>query len=131
MGSLEWLAATALMTALFWVPYATERMVSLGILGALKPLTPEAEARQAMWAQRARQIHYNAIENLVVFSTLVLIAYAVGKVAEHTVLISAQLYFWARLVHFFAGTFAVIGVRSLAFFVGVGCQVAVAVEIFS
>jgi hypothetical protein len=43
MTALEWLAAVALMTALFWVPYVLERMVALGVLGAMKP---------AFWSRR-------------------------------------------------------------------------------
>lgn len=45
MSALEWLAATALMTALFWVPYVLERMVSLGVIGTMKPVDPEDELK--------------------------------------------------------------------------------------
>ena len=55
MTSLEWLAAVAVMTALFWVPYILERMVSLGIFGALKNVEPEEELKQALWARRAKR----------------------------------------------------------------------------
>ncbi len=52
MNALEWLAATALMTALFWVPYVLQRMVALGIVGAMRPVEPEDELKQALWARR-------------------------------------------------------------------------------
>ena len=102
MTSLEWLAASALMTALFWVPYVLERMLALGVFGALKPVEPEDELKQALWARRAKRAHYNAVENLVVFSTLVLVAAAMGK-AE----------------------------AALAYLTGFAAQIIVAIEIFT
>jgi uncharacterized MAPEG superfamily protein len=130
MSALEWLAATALMTALFWVPYVLERMVALGVLGAMKPVDPEDELKQSVWARRAKRAHYNAVENLAVFATLVLVAFAMGKGEQHEILVASQVYFWARLVHFPAGAFGVTGIRTLAFLAGFGAQVAVALRIF-
>ncbi|MEM7434016.1 MAG: MAPEG family protein [Myxococcota bacterium] len=130
MTSLEWLAATALMTGVLWVPYVLQRMLALGVLGALKPVGPEEIARQAVWAQRARNAHYNAIENLAVFATLVLVAQAMGKADEPQIVLASQVYFWARLVHFPALTFGMTGVRTTAFLVAFGAQIAVALRIF-
>jgi uncharacterized MAPEG superfamily protein len=130
MTSLEWLAASALMTALFWVPYILERMVALGVFGALKTVEPEDEAKQALWARRAKRAHYNAVENLTVFATLVLVAQAMGKADGSQVVLAAQLYFWARLVHFPSLTLGLPGVRTLAFLAGFAAQVMVAIEIF-
>jgi uncharacterized MAPEG superfamily protein len=131
MTTLQWLAATALMTALFWVPYILERMVSLGIVGALRPVDPEQILKQALWAQRARRAHYNGVENLVVFATLVLVAQAMGAADDSQVLLAAQVYFWARLVHFPALTFGIPGVRTLAFLAGFAAQIVVALKIFA
>ncbi len=130
MNSLEWLAAAAIMTALFWVPYILERSVALGLIGALKPVDPEHELQQALWARRAKRAHYNAVENLVVFATLVLVAQAMGIGDGAQVLLAAQLYFWARLVHYPALTLGLPGVRTLAFLAGFAAQVIVAIEIF-
>ena len=96
MSALQWLAAAALMTALLWVPYVLERMVALGVIGAMKPVDPEDELKQALWARRAKRAHYNAVENLAVFATLVLVAFTMGKGAEPGILIATQVYFWAR-----------------------------------
>jgi uncharacterized MAPEG superfamily protein len=131
MTALEWLAAAALMTALLWVPYVLERMVALGVIGALKPLDPEDLLKQALWARRAKRAHYNAVENLAVFATLVLVAFAMGKLEEPGILVATQVYFWARLIHFPAAAFGVPVVRTLAFLAGFGAQVAVALRIFS
>ena len=131
MTALEWLAAAALMTALFWVPYVLERMVALGVMGAMKPVDPEDELKQALWARRAKRAHYNGVENLAIFATLVLVAFAMGKGDEHGILVASQVYFWARLIHFPAGAFGLTGVRTMAFLVGFGAQIAVAIAIFS
>lgn len=131
MTSLEWLAASALMTALFWVPYVLERMVALGVFGALKPVDPEDELKQALWARRAKRAHYNAVENLVVFATLVLVASAMGKADAAQVQMAAPLYFWARLVHFPALTLGLPVVRTLAYLAGFAAQIIVAIEIFT
>lgn len=131
MSALEWLAAAALMTGFLWVPYVLERMVALGVLGTMKPVDPEDEAKQALWARRAKRAHYNGVENLAVFATLVLVAYAMGKGEGHSILVASQVYFWARLVHFPAGAFGLTGIRTMAFLVGFGAQVAVALAIFS
>jgi uncharacterized MAPEG superfamily protein len=130
MSALEWLAATALITALFWVPYVLERMVSLGVIGAMKPVDPEDELKQALWARRAKRAHYNGVENLVVFATLVLVAFAMGKGDAPGISTAAQVYFWARLIHFPAGAFGITGIRTVAFLVGFGAQVVVALRIF-
>ena len=131
MTSLQWLAAAALMTAVFWVPYVLERMVALGIIGTFKTLEPEDELKQALWARRAKRAHYNAVENLVVFATLVLVAQAMGAGDEAKMLLATQLYFWSRLIHFPALTFGIPVVRTLAYFGGFAAQIMVAIEIFS
>lgn len=131
MSALQWLAASALMTTLFWVPYVLERMVALGIMGALKPVDPEDELKQALWARRSKRGHYNAVENLVVFATLVLVAFAMGKGEEPGILAATQVYFWARLVHFPAISFGLPGIRTVAFLVAFGAQIAVALRIFT
>jgi uncharacterized MAPEG superfamily protein len=118
------------MTALLWIPYVLERMMALGVLGALRPVDPEDLLKQALWAQRGKRAQYNAIENLAVFATLVLVAQAVGKADDPQVLLATQVYFWARLVHFPAQTFGIAGVRTIAFLTGFGAQIAVALRIF-
>ena len=129
MTSLQWLAATALMTALLWMPYVLQRMAALGIMRTLQPVDPEDELKQAVWALRSKRAHYNAVENLAVFGTLVLIAAAMGKADTPAIAMWAQVYFWARLIHFPAQTFGLPGVRTLAFLTGFAAQIAVALQV--
>ncbi|HSN84739.1 MAG TPA: MAPEG family protein [Polyangiales bacterium] len=130
MTPVEWLAASAVLTALLWIPYVLERMVSLGIVGTLKPVDPEDELKQRLWARRAKRAHYNAVENLVVFATLVLVAQTMGQGEDAQVLFATQSYFWARVVHFPALTMGWTGIRTLAFLATFAAQVMVALRIF-
>ena len=118
------------MTAVLWVPYILERVVALGLVGALRPFDPESYTRQAIWAQRAKRAHYNAVENLAVFATLVLVAQAMGLGDDPRILLAAQIFFWARLVHFPALAFGIPGVRTVAFLAGFAAQVMVGIQIF-
>ena len=74
--------------------------------------------------------HYNAVENLVVFAALVLVANAVGAKSEATAL-ACVIYFWARVAHLLAYTFAIPWVRTIAFTVGWGCQITLACRILA
>ncbi|MGH8399738.1 MAG: MAPEG family protein [Gammaproteobacteria bacterium] len=122
-----WLAATAIMTGLFFLPYVLDRMMVLGIMGTLKnpgdhdkPLHP--------WAQRAKRAHYNAVENLVVFAALVAAAQFAGVSTELTAW-GCMLYFWARLAHYVVYTLGIPVLRTLCFFAGFIGEVMIAVAL--
>jgi uncharacterized MAPEG superfamily protein len=80
------------------------------------------------WATRMKAAHYNAVENLVVFAALVLIANAAGISNEITVM-ACNVYFWARVVHLLSYTMAIPWVRTLAFAAGWVCQVAIILQL--
>jgi uncharacterized MAPEG superfamily protein len=67
----------------------------------------------------------NAVENLVIFATLVLAAQA-ANVTNNVTATACVVYFWARVVHLGAYTLAVPWVRTLAFAVGFFAQAAIA-----
>ncbi|HVS12451.1 MAG TPA: MAPEG family protein [Thermoanaerobaculia bacterium] len=123
---LWYLAAVALLTAVLWVPYTVNLIAVRGLRDAVG--YPENPAPLASWAQRLKKAHYNAVENLVVFAPLVLVAHLVEASGEATAL-ACQVYFWARVVHALAYTFAVPLVRTLAFVTGWGAIVALAWQI--
>jgi len=50
------------------------------------------------WVGRAMRAHRNMLENLVLFTALVLTAVVAGRTNEMT-LLGAQLFVWARLVY--------------------------------
>ena len=93
-----WLTATILITALFWVPYVLNRIAVCGLSGALSGSIPDMSLVPG-WAQRAARAHQNAIENLVLFAALVLLAQTQG-VASTLLAGVTEAYFFTRLVHF-------------------------------
>lgn len=126
--SLTYLTLVAAFTGLMWVPYILDRIAVRGLMDAVGyPANPKA---QSPWAQRLMKAHANAVENLVVFATLVLVAHAVD-VANATIASACAVYFWARVIHALAYTFAVPWVRTLAFTVGFFCQAVIAWQLFA
>jgi uncharacterized MAPEG superfamily protein len=121
--SLTWVTA---LTAVLWMPYILNMIVVRGLLDAVG--YPQDPKPLSGWAAKMKAGHANAIENLVVFATLVLIANAAGVSNDVTVL-ACEIYFWARLVHVVAYTFAVPWLRTLAFVAGFGCQVALFLQV--
>ena len=131
MTALYWLGLTGVMTALFWMPYVLNRFVVLGIWGSMQNPAPGDNERLAAWAQRTRHAYANAVENLAVFVTLVLVAHGLGVSTQGAVVLAAQIYFWARLVHFVVYAMGLPGLRTVAFLAGFGAQIMVALAILS
>ena len=123
---LMWLTWVTALTAVMWVPYILNTLAVRGLVDAVgypddpKPLAP--------WAQKMKAAHYNSVENLVVFATLVLIATAAG-ISNATTELACQVYFWARVVHVLAYTFAIPWVRTISFAIGWGCQIALILQL--
>lgn len=123
---LMWLTWVTALTAVIWIPYILNMIGVRGLVDAVG--YPEDPKPLAPWAQKMKAAHANAIENLVVFATLVLVANAAG-VSNATTELACQVYFWARVVHLAAYTFAIPWVRTLAFAVGFACQVALILQL--
>ena len=115
-AELFWLAATALMTALFWLPYVLERVAARGLWAAHDNPAPNA-APASPWARRAMAAHANAVENLAVFAPLVLVVVMASRGSAMTAG-AAAVYFFARLAHFAVYAAGVPVLRTLAFAVG-------------
>jgi len=120
---LTWVTA---LTAVIWVPYILNAIMVRGLIDAVG--YPANPAPLAPWAARMKAAHANSIENLVVFAALVLVADSVGVSNDVTVM-ACQVYFWARVVHLAAYTFAIPWVRTVAFVVGFGCQAALVLQL--
>jgi uncharacterized MAPEG superfamily protein len=123
---LKYLTWVTLLTALIWMPYILNLISVRGLLDAVG--YPENPKPLSSWAARMKHAHANAIENLVVFATLVLTAHVAGVSSEATVLASA-VYFWARVLHLVSYTIRTPWVRTLAFAAGFGCQLTFAWQI--
>ena len=121
--SLTWVTA---LTAIMWMPYILNMIAVRGLMDAVG--YPEDPKPLSGWAAKMKAAHSNAVENLVVFAALVLIADA-ANVSNATTVLACQLYFWARLVHFLSYTFAIPFVRTISFAIGFGCQVALILQL--
>jgi uncharacterized membrane protein YecN with MAPEG domain len=125
---LFWLALTATMTGLFWIPYILHRAILLGLAGALGTPMMYAPPIEAEWAQRAKRAHANGVENLVVFTALIAVAEFAG-ISNQTIAFAAALYFWTRLGHYIVLTLGIPYARTLIWTVGWVCQMIIAWQV--
>ena len=125
-SELTYLTWVVVLTGVIWIPYILNPIKVRGLMDAVgyptdpPPLSP--------WATKMKAAHYNAIENLVVFAALVLIASAAGISNDVTVM-ACEVYLWARVIHVVSYTMAVPFLRTLAFTVGFACQVALVLQL--
>ncbi len=120
---LYWMTATAVLTALLWMPYVLNLMAERRLMGALR--NPSGEPMQAAWARRAKAAHTNAVENLAVFAPLA-IAVSVLGVGTAATATASLVYFCARAAHYVIYTAGVPVLRTLTFTVGLVCQLVLA-----
>jgi uncharacterized MAPEG superfamily protein len=125
---LTYLALVTALTGLMWIPYVLDRVAGWGIPDTVG--YPENPKPQSPWARRMKAAHANAVENLVVFAALVLAA-SIAGISNGATMFAAALYFWSRLVHVIAYTFAVPWVRTLAFAGGFVAQVILAWQLLA
>lgn len=118
-AELTYLVWVTALTAVMWVPYILDRIAVRGVIDAVG--YPENPKPQSAWAKRMMAAHANAVENLVIFAALVLAAHAAG-ISNHITVLACAIYFWARVVHLLAYTFAVPWVRTLSFAVAFVAQ---------
>ena len=127
-SELLYLTLVTVLTGVLWVPYILDRLMVRGLLDAVGyPSNPKP---QSPWAQRLLKAHANAVENLVVFAPLILVANAVGMTGP-AIATSAAIFFWARLVHALAFAFAIPWVRTLAFTAGFLAEVSIAWQLLA
>jgi uncharacterized MAPEG superfamily protein len=124
---LRYLALVSVLTAVLWVPYILNEIMVRGLMDAVA--YPENPKPLARWAQRLKAAHYNAVENLVVFAALVLVANAAG-IHDPAIATAAVIYFWARVVHAVVYALAIPWLRTLSFLVGFAMQIWIACVIF-
>lgn len=124
---LYWLVLTVLLTSVIFVPYILNRMKEHGIWPAVWNPQPDTRPK-APWAERMMRAHANAVENLVVFAPLVL-ALQVTGVSTSATATASMVYFFARLAHVLLYTFAVPLLRTVAFVIGFGCQLTLALTL--
>jgi uncharacterized MAPEG superfamily protein len=125
---LFWLVATLVLTGLLWLPYTLDRCAKRGLWGAMDNPKP-GDTPQAPWAMRLYFAHTNAVENLIIFAPLVLVLDSLNLSSRVTE-VACAVYFWSRLVHALVYAIGIPVLRTLAFLVGFGAQVALVLAIF-
>jgi len=125
---LTYLALVTTLTALMWIPYILNMIMVRGLMDAVG--YPDDPAPLAPWAANMKAAHANAVENLVVFAALVLIANAAG-VSNAATALACEVYLWTRIVHFIAYSARIPWVRTVAFVVGFGCQITLAWQLLA
>jgi uncharacterized MAPEG superfamily protein len=124
---LLYLALTALVTALMWIPYVLNAFVVRGIWGTMA--NPSADAKPlSAWATRLKNAHANAVENLVIFAALILTLNAL-EISNNTTVTAAIVFFWARLAHYVIYGLGIAGLRTVAFLIAWACLIALAVQV--
>lgn len=121
---LFWLTLTVTMTALLWMPYIVNRMIEMGVMGALSNPSFD-QPPKAAWAERMMNAHSNAVENLVIFAPLV-VALAIAGTSLPGTIAACKLYFFARLTHFIVYTLGIPFIRTVAFLAGFVAQMKLA-----
>ena len=125
---LFWLVVTVAMTGLIWLPYILDRLIVRGLIPTMANPGPN-DKPQSAWAQRMMAAHDNAVQNLVVFAPLVLVAQSIGAL-NPTTAFACALYFWSRLAHVIVYTLGIPVLRTLAFTGGFIAQALLVLVIF-
>lgn len=120
IASLVWVST---FTAVLWIPYVLNRIVVRGIASTVG--YPADPPPLAPWAQRLRAAHANAVENLIVFTSLILAAQTM-EVSTPLVAVAGTLYLWSRVLHAVVYTLGVPWLRTIAFTGGFVAQMMVA-----
>ncbi len=113
---LTWLAYTAVLTALLWIPYIAGLTMTAGPItaeGYRDPTPPELPA----WVKRCYRAHLNAVESLAPFAVLIIIGHLAGASNDMTAF-WAMVFFLARLAHAVVYWMGIPYIRTVAFTVG-------------
>lgn len=124
---LTMLLYSILLTFILIMIPATEGILKNGLTAMAGPRDTLPEP--TVFNKRATRLRNNMLENMLLFSALVLMANAAGVSTGATVL-GAQLFFFARLAHAVIYLAGWPMVRPLAWFLGViGCAM-IAIALF-
>jgi uncharacterized MAPEG superfamily protein len=126
---IHYTALAAGLTGVLWIPIIINRLREIGVWQALKNPQPDVRPH-ADWAYRLANAHRNAIENVVVFAPLAIIVHISGR-ADYLTATAAMIFFYSRVAHALIYTFGVPLLRTIAFAVGFGCQVALLLRILA
>ncbi|HZT64066.1 MAG TPA: MAPEG family protein [Burkholderiales bacterium] len=113
LNLLVWAAALTVVQVLVAVTGAFTQVGLMKLVGNRDDMP-----KMTGWAGRAERAHLNMLQNLVLFTALVLVAVATGKTNE-TTLLGAQLFLWGRVAYAAIYLAGLPWLRTLSWFVSV------------
>jgi len=140
---IYWLVLTALLTSVLWIPYVLERIFRVGLFNAMGYSSVSGVAtielnneKPPAWAIRAQAAHRNAIENFVLFATLMLVSefiviHTTSVIHITSSALATQVYFFSRVTHFLAYVLAVPYLRTLSYFVSFGAMLSILINLLT
>ena len=125
---LEMLVWLSTLTLFMWVPYVLSAMVNDGPIASFK--WQGGEEQRFIWSQRAKRAHYNAIENLIPFAAIVIVAH-LAEISNDATASAATAYFWLRAIHYVFYTAGISYIRTPAFILCWLPQICIVYQIIS
>lgn len=113
LNLLVWAAALTVVQVLVAVTGAFTQVGLMKLVGNRDDMP-----KMTGWAGRAERAHLNMLQNLVLFTALVLVAVAMGK-TNGTTLLGAQLFLWGRVAYAAIYLAGLPWLRTLSWFVSV------------
>jgi uncharacterized MAPEG superfamily protein len=113
---LKYLALTAMLTAVLWIPYVVAQVMTNGFLTPPNYVDPTPRPLP-LWGKRADRTYINAVEVFAPFAALVVVAHLSGK-ADAMTAFWAMSFFWLRLLHAVVYLLGVPYIRTIAFVLG-------------
>ncbi len=127
---IYWLVLVVVLTALQVIPYAVYRIGKIGLVQVfLNPLPGDAPF-EAAWAHRAYRAHMNSFENLALFAPIAL-AVVILDSGNAVTAMWAQVFFWARLLHWPMTITKAPFLRTISYFVGLYATLAIAWQVMA
>lgn len=84
----------------------------------------------APWAARAQRAHANLMENLPHYTIVVLVVHVTAH-ANAVTAMASLVYLGARITHAVVYVAGITYVRTIAFYVGLGAEIAIASQLFA
>lgn len=114
MTTLEFYTVlSATWVAIAWLPYVLDRILVRGLVASFANYSPDATPQSA-WAQRAMRAHTIAVELLVCFAPLAILA-AIKTPEDTYPGTLAMTFFFGLFAHYWIYVLGITVVRTLAF----------------
>ncbi len=126
---LTYLALAALLNHVLWVPYIATLATTTGPLTPEEYANPDLKKPASPLLHRMNRAHLNSVESFAPFAILVVLLALTDQSSTISV-VSAAVYFWARVAHAIIYIAGIPYLRTGAFTVGFFAVFGLAYELF-